>query len=126
MENNNRQKTVVWVLIAVIGLVIVAAIGYFVWTKVQDQTTPVKTQTLAEKAEAAKQSGIKAEADGQNQKALDEYQKALDAYKQTGDKAAAEDMGYKVQFMKDAIAADKKATEEAIKNGDKPVSDEWQ
>lgn len=124
--NNNRQKTIVWAIIAVVALVIIAGIGYMVWNKVQEQTTPVKTQTLTEKAETAKQSGIKAEADGQSEKALEQYQTALDAYKQAGDKAAAEDMSYKVQFMKDAIEAGKKAAEQAIKNGDKPVSDEWQ
>lgn len=125
MMDNNRQKTIVWVLVAVVALIVVACIGYLVWKKVQNDTTPIQTQTLAEQAEEAKRSGIKAEATGKNQQALEYYQSALKAYKQDGDKNGAEDMGYKVEFMKQAIAEDKKATEDAIKNGDKPTSDEW-
>lgn len=118
-----KQQKIIWIIIAVVVVAALAIGGYYLWQTVHDKTTPVKVQSLPDKANAAKQAGIKAEADGNSQQALEEYQKAQDAYKQAGDKDAAADMGYKIDFMKQAIKEDQKATQEAIKNGDKP-SDE--
>lgn len=122
--NTNRQKNI-WIAVgAVVGIVIIVTASYFLWTKVQEQITPQKTFTVSEKADQAKQAGMKAEADGKNEQALENYQTALGDYRKAGDQAAAEDMGYKVEFMKQAIAADKKATEKAIQNGDIPYNEE--
>ncbi|HEY1085523.1 MAG TPA: hypothetical protein VGE34_02225 [Candidatus Saccharimonadales bacterium] len=120
---NTSSKKILIVVVIILGLLIAGVAGYFAWNAIQGRVAPVETPADSEKASQAKQAGVKAEANGENEKALESYQAALDAYRKAGDKAAAEDMSFKVEFIKKAIAADKKATQEAIKNGDAPYTE---
>ncbi len=121
-EQHNTKR--IWIIYAAALVLVVAAGSYFILRSIpRVKQEPAKPQTTQQEADSSKQAGVKAEANGDSTKALQEYQAAYDAYKRAGNKSAAEDMSYKIEFMKQAIKADKEATAEAIKNGDAPSKD---
>ncbi len=120
-KSKKNSETRMWIIYTALAILVVAVGGYIVVRSIPGiKHESAQSQTEQQKADTFKQSGIKAEANGDNQIALENYQAAFNAYRQAKNKPAVKDMGYKIEFMKQAIEASKRATAQAIKNGDAP------